>query len=144
MSLNLIKITASMPSQEVLAVNAHKDFLVGYCSEKNGKYFCESDGESLDNVTHWMSLDELWELRPSDKAFAVVYKDFSFVVETEGKIERLKSSPNVLAVLPYDFYLDIREKDKSAAAIQEQHNVIMYLKVAGWIDGYKFANTVVG
>lgn len=54
-------------NREVLAINTHNEYMIGYVSEgqslngmmtKGGKtnFICESDDGVLPNVTHWMYL----------------------------------------------------------------------------------------
>lgn len=59
-----ISVEERLPDTECLAVSmltgpAYKEMLVGYVAETSNwdtGYKCESDGEILPNVTHWMPL----------------------------------------------------------------------------------------
>ena len=62
-----IPVTERLPDGIVLAVNAlrgsygFREQLIGYIGsieESDSGYFCESEGEILMNVTHWMPLPE--------------------------------------------------------------------------------------
>ena len=61
-----IPVSERLPDGECLAVSmlngpAYKEMLIGYVGEASNwdtGYECESDGEILPNVTHWMSLPE--------------------------------------------------------------------------------------
>jgi hypothetical protein len=61
-----IPVTERLPEGECLAVSmltgpAYKEMLIGYVGEASNwdtGYECESDGEILPNVTHWMPLPE--------------------------------------------------------------------------------------
>ena len=61
-----ISVKDSLPEGECLAVSmktgpAYKEMLIGYVGESlswDTGYECESDGEILPNVTHWMPLPE--------------------------------------------------------------------------------------
>jgi hypothetical protein len=75
-------------------------------------------------------------MEKNDKKFAIVFTDFSFKTENENMIDQYKSTPNVLTVLPYDFYWNL-EKDEAT----QKHNEKMLDKVNGWIDGYKFCQS---
>ena len=59
-----VNIEDEIPSKEVLAVNKSKDFLVGYCHETIRGFSCESNEEALEDVTHWMSLQDLIKYIP--------------------------------------------------------------------------------
>jgi hypothetical protein len=57
----------NLPRGEVLALNnlkgsyGYHEYLIGYVDENcesDSGYFCESEGEILMNVTHWMPLPE--------------------------------------------------------------------------------------
>ena len=62
-----ISVKDRLPDTECLAVSmltgpAYKEMLIGYVGEASNwdtGYECESDGEILPNVTHWMPLPEL-------------------------------------------------------------------------------------
>ena len=75
-------------------------------------------------------------VKGSDRKFAVVYNDFTYLTENEDMIEQYKKAKNFLAVLPYDFYWNF-EKDEFTT----KHNERMWDKVNAWIDGYKAAST---
>lgn len=62
-----IKCEEQLPQREVLAINIVNDYLIGYVSagttvgnailgKTKSKFVCESDGETLADVTHWMHL----------------------------------------------------------------------------------------
>jgi hypothetical protein len=61
-----ISVEDRLPDTECLAVSmltgpAYKEMLVGYVAEASNwdtGYECESDGEILPNVTHWMPLPQ--------------------------------------------------------------------------------------
>jgi len=62
-----ISVEERVPDGEVLAVNAlrgsygYREYLIGYIGkheESDSGYSCESEGEILLNVTHWMQLPE--------------------------------------------------------------------------------------
>ena len=61
-----ISVKDRLPDTECLAVSmltgpAYKEMLVGYVAEASNwdtGYECESDGEILPNVTHWMPLPQ--------------------------------------------------------------------------------------
>ena len=61
-----IPVTEGLPEGECLAVSmltgpAYKEMLIGYVGEASNwdtGYECESDGEILPNVTHWMPLPQ--------------------------------------------------------------------------------------
>ena len=62
-----IPVTERLPEGECLAVSmltgpVYKEMLIGYVAEASNwdtGYECESDGEILPNVTHWMPLPEM-------------------------------------------------------------------------------------
>ena len=62
-----IPVKESLPEGEVIAVNAlkgsygYREYIIGYVDEdyeSDSGYSCESEGEILVNVTHWMPLPE--------------------------------------------------------------------------------------
>lgn len=47
----------AMPEDEVLCINKYNEYLCGILSFKSDDmYVCESDGEIMYDVTHWMPL----------------------------------------------------------------------------------------
>ena len=54
-----IPVTERLPEDEVLCINDHQFYLVGllYCDDV-GNYICETDGEIMYDVKHWMPLPE--------------------------------------------------------------------------------------
>ncbi len=66
--MNWKNIKTEIPSKEVLAVNENKDFILGYCyfRQRDGKYYCENNNEILQNITYWISLDELLDTIPKN------------------------------------------------------------------------------
>ena len=52
-----IPVTERLPEDEVLCINDRQFYLVGllYCDDV-GNYICETDGEIMYDVTHWMPL----------------------------------------------------------------------------------------
>jgi hypothetical protein len=65
--------------------------------------------------------------------FTVINKDYSFSNQNEDMIDQYKCKPNVLSVLPYDFYWNLENDD-----FTRKHNERMLDKVYGWIDGHKY------
>ena len=72
-----IPVTERLPDCEALALNALKgshgyhEYLLGYVgadSESDTGFRCESEGEILMNVTHWMPLPEPPKERKNDDA----------------------------------------------------------------------------
>ncbi len=53
----------NLPECEVLAVNKSKDMIVGYLSnllmDGQNNIHCNSEGENLQNVTHYITIEEL-------------------------------------------------------------------------------------
>ncbi len=58
-----IDITQRQPDDEVLALNAADDFLIGYVYKEGDQYTVEAEGITMNRVTHWMDLGELRVLR---------------------------------------------------------------------------------
>ncbi len=58
-----IDINEEQPGEEVLAINKQDEVLVGYLYQEDGEWICDGSDISLENVTHWMSLDSLRELK---------------------------------------------------------------------------------
>lgn len=54
-----IPVTERLPEDEVLCINDRQFYLVGllYCDDV-GNYICETDGEIMYDVTHWMPLPQ--------------------------------------------------------------------------------------
>lgn len=73
--------------------------------------------------------------KESDRKFAVIHKNLTWATQNENMIEQYKLQSKTLTVLPYDFYWNM-EKDEMTT----KHNELMYAKVQGWVDGYKFKN----
>lgn len=73
----------------------------------------------------------------TDKKHAILYKDLSFDMVNVDMVEQYKDKPNVLTVLPYDFYWNL-ERDEATI----RHNERMYDKLIAFIEGYKFAKNI--
>jgi frataxin-like iron-binding protein CyaY len=61
-----IDINKKEPLKECLAIGYQKEMIVGYCyqRENSGEWVCESDGQILEEVTHWIDLKSLIKLLP--------------------------------------------------------------------------------
>lgn len=58
-----IKLTEETePEKEVLAIGYQKECLIGYISNEDGDWFCVNDNEFLEEVTHYINLEELRKL----------------------------------------------------------------------------------
>ena len=53
-----ISVEERLPEGECLALGWQNEMLIGYVGRSGGGYACESDGEYLIDVTHWMPLPE--------------------------------------------------------------------------------------
>lgn len=58
-----------LPMEEVLAVSETKDFLIGwlYYTERAG-FYCSSESEELDGITHYITTADLWKNLKDNKA----------------------------------------------------------------------------
>lgn len=51
-----IPVEKSLPDFQCLCIGFQDEMLIGYLIFKGGEYYCETDNEILENVTHWQHL----------------------------------------------------------------------------------------
>jgi len=47
-----------IPSKEVIAINIHKDYIIGRLATYPNMFFCRSEDSLLENVTHWKLINQ--------------------------------------------------------------------------------------
>ena len=58
-----------LPMEEVLAVSETKDFLIGWLYHtKWAGFYCSSESEELDGITHYITTADLWKNLKDNKA----------------------------------------------------------------------------
>ena len=66
MSIKWISVKEEPPKGEVLALGFQDEILLGYVEKDGNEYICESEGEMLSNVTHYITKEDLLKLEKGE------------------------------------------------------------------------------